>query len=63
MLTIDLGQLKDKNSYYHSFKTRLEDQPRVRLVSQVGLIVDPGQHKNKMVIINVLKSNFRVDPG
>jgi hypothetical protein len=34
-LTIDLGQHKDKNYYYYSFKTRLESRPRTMPDSQV----------------------------
>ena len=45
-LTIDLGQHKDKNNYYHSFKIRLRGQPRVWPGSKVGLTIDLGQHKD-----------------
>jgi hypothetical protein len=27
---VELGQDNDKNNYYHSFKTRLESQPRAK---------------------------------
>jgi len=38
---VDLGQNKDKNSYYHSFKTLLRGRPVARLGSQVEK-VKPG---------------------
>jgi hypothetical protein len=34
-LTVDQNQCKDKNGYYHSFKTQLDDQSKVRSKSRV----------------------------
>ena len=46
-MIIDTSQYKDKNDYYHSFKTLLGGQFKARLGSWVRLIIDPSQHKDK----------------
>jgi hypothetical protein len=56
-LTIDPSQYKDKNIYYHNFKTLLGDWTKTKFGSWAKLTVDWSKHKDKMVIIIVLKSN------
>jgi hypothetical protein len=46
-LTIDPCQRKNKNGYYHNFKTELGGRPEFRLRSRAGLTVNPGQCKDK----------------
>jgi hypothetical protein len=43
---VDLSQCMDKNNYYHTFKTQLESEPKVRLGSQVRRI-NPDLQKKK----------------
>jgi len=45
---VDFGQCKDKNDYYHSFKTWLRSWLGARLGWQVELTIDSSQHKDKI---------------
>ena len=40
---VDMGQCKDKNDHYHSFKVQLKDRPKAIPRSQVGLTIDLDQ--------------------
>jgi len=53
----------DKNDYYRYLKIRSGGQLEARAESRVGLIIDLGQHKDKIIIIIVLKLNLRADSG
>jgi hypothetical protein len=44
---VDPSQYKNKNSYYNSFKTRLESRPGTRFELWVGFIIDTSQYKDK----------------
>jgi hypothetical protein len=44
---VDLSQCMDKNNYYHTFKTQLESEPKVRLRSRVRRIYPDLQKKKK----------------
>jgi hypothetical protein len=56
-----LGQYKDKNNYYHSFKTLFGGRPEVKIRSKVVLTIDLYQHKDiYMIIIIVLKPYSRL---
>ena len=50
--------IRKKNSYYHSFKTWLEDRPRSCVKR-----VNPNQHKIKVIIIIFLKFDSGVNSG
>jgi hypothetical protein len=43
---INLGQYKNKNDYYHSFKTLFGGRPEAKIGSRVVLTIDPYQHKD-----------------
>jgi len=44
---VDLSQCMDKNNYYHTFKTQLESEPKVRLRSRVRRIYPDLQKKKE----------------
>jgi hypothetical protein len=62
-LIIVSGQHKNKSGDYYSFKTRFEGRSKTKSRSQVTLIIDSGHHKDKKIIIIVLKLIFIVDQG
>ena len=53
---VDLGQCKDKNYYYHSFKTQL-GSARGKAKSCIWLTIDPGQCNDKKIVIIIIKPN------
>jgi hypothetical protein len=54
-LTTNPGQHKNKNDYYHSFKTLLESRPETGLGSEPGWPLTQVNIKIKIIIIIILK--------
>jgi len=59
---IDLGQYKDKNNYYHSFKTLFGGRPEDKIESRVVLTIDPYQHNDTNDYYYSLKPYLEVNP-
>jgi hypothetical protein len=57
-----LGQYKDKNNYYHSFKTLFGGRPEVKIRSKVVLTIDPYQHKDIYDYYHSFKTLLEVNP-
>jgi len=62
-LIVNSGQYKDKNDYYHSFKTRLGGRLRQGLGHGSGKStrVDPSQYINKNNYYNSFKTRLGSD--
>jgi hypothetical protein len=49
---VDPSQRMNKSGYYHSFKTQFNSRIRASPGSQMELIVDPGQCKEKKWLLS-----------
>jgi hypothetical protein len=57
-----LGQYKDKNNYYHNFKTLFGGRPEVKIRSKVVLTIDLYQHKDIYDYYHSFKTLLEVNP-